>query len=101
MLAALSCVDYVTIFETDTPIPLIEVLRPDVYTKGGDYTPQMLEETEAVEAYGGIVEILDYVADHSTSALVERIGAARTGQAGATGPAEVGGAAGVGEGGAG
>jgi hypothetical protein len=73
-------VDYVTVFDTDTPIPLIEVLRPDVYTKGGDYTPEMLEETEAVEAYGGIVEILDYVADHSTSALVERIGAVRTAQ---------------------
>jgi len=80
VLAALSCVDFVTVFDTDTPIPLIEVLRPDVYTKGGDYTPEMLEETEAVEAYGGIVEILDYVADHSTSALVERIGAARTTQ---------------------
>ncbi|HEV7168865.1 MAG TPA: D-glycero-beta-D-manno-heptose 1-phosphate adenylyltransferase [Micrococcaceae bacterium] len=80
VLAALSCVDYVTVFDTDTPIPLIEVLRPDVYTKGGDYTPEMLEETEAVEAYGGIVEILDYVADHSTSALVERIGAVRTAQ---------------------
>ena len=37
VLAALSCVDYVTVFDTDTPIPLLERIRPDVYAKGGDY----------------------------------------------------------------
>ncbi|MFD1860905.1 bifunctional heptose 7-phosphate kinase/heptose 1-phosphate adenyltransferase [Aeromicrobium camelliae] len=61
VLAALSCVDYVTTFDTDTVVPLIEALRPDVYAKGGDYTPQMLEETPAVLAAGGQVRILDYV----------------------------------------
>jgi rfaE bifunctional protein nucleotidyltransferase chain/domain/rfaE bifunctional protein kinase chain/domain len=73
VIAALSCVDYVTVFDTDTPIPLINQLRPDVYAKGGDYSPQMLAETPAVEAYGGTVSILDYVADQSTSAVVRRI----------------------------
>jgi bifunctional ADP-heptose synthase (sugar kinase/adenylyltransferase) len=63
----------VTVFDTDTPIPLITALRPDVYAKGGDYSPQMLAETPAVEAYGGVVSILDYVAEHSTSAVVRRI----------------------------
>ncbi|WP_311212628.1 MULTISPECIES: D-glycero-beta-D-manno-heptose 1-phosphate adenylyltransferase [unclassified Arthrobacter] len=73
VIAALSCVDHVTVFETPTPIPLIELLRPDVYAKGGDYTPEMLQETEAVERYGGIVTILDYVPEHSTTAVLERI----------------------------
>ncbi|MFD1214460.1 D-glycero-beta-D-manno-heptose 1-phosphate adenylyltransferase, partial [Arthrobacter sp. GCM10027362] len=73
VIAALSCVDYVTVFDTDTPVPLINALRPDVYAKGGDYSPQMLAETPAVEAYGGTVSILDYVAEHSTTAVVRRI----------------------------
>lgn len=73
VLAALNSVDYVTAFSTDTPIPLIEKLQPDIYVKGGDYTPEMLAETAVVRAYGGEVRIMDYVSDHSTSALVERM----------------------------
>lgn len=73
VLAALSCVDYVTVFETDTATPLIDLLKPDVYTKGGDYTPDMLEETPAVLAYGGQVTILDYVPYQSTTSVVNRI----------------------------
>ena len=73
VIAALSCVDHVTVFDTPTPIPLIELLEPDVYAKGGDYTPEMLAETEAVERYGGTVTILDYVPEHSTTAVLERI----------------------------
>lgn len=73
IIASLSCVDYVTVFGTDTLVPLIELLRPDVYAKGGDYTAQMLEETPAVEACGGRVSILDYVPERSTAAVVRRI----------------------------
>lgn len=73
VIAALSCVDHVTVFDTPTPIPLIELLQPDVYAKGGDYTPEMLAETAAVEHYGGTVTILDYVPEHSTTAVLERI----------------------------
>jgi len=73
VLAALSCVDHVTVFDTDTPIPLLERLRPDVYVKGGDYTPEMLEEAAVVRAYGGEVRIVDYVPAQSTSAVVARI----------------------------
>lgn len=73
VLAALSCVDYVTVFETDTPIPLLERIRPDVYAKGGDYSPEMLAETEVVRGYGGEVTILGYVASHSTTGVVTRI----------------------------
>ncbi|UKA50095.1 D-glycero-beta-D-manno-heptose 1-phosphate adenylyltransferase [Arthrobacter sp. FW305-123] len=73
VIAALSCVDHVTVFDTPTPIPLIDLLQPDVYAKGGDYTPEMLQETQAVERYGGTVTILDYVPEHSTTAVLKRI----------------------------
>ena len=73
VVAALSCVDYVTVFDTPTATPLIRRLRPEVYAKGGDYTPEMLAETPAVEEYGGRVAILDYVAERSTTAVVNRI----------------------------
>lgn len=73
VLAALECVDYVTVFDDDTPIGLLEELRPDVYVKGGDYSPEMLEETAVVRAFGGEVQIVGYVPAHSTTELVERI----------------------------
>jgi rfaE bifunctional protein nucleotidyltransferase chain/domain len=73
VIAALSCVDYVTIFDTPTASPLISQLQPDVYAKGGDYTPEMLSEADAVAEYGGRVAILDYVAERSTTAVVQRI----------------------------
>jgi D-beta-D-heptose 7-phosphate kinase/D-beta-D-heptose 1-phosphate adenosyltransferase len=73
VLAALECVDYVTVFDDDTPIPLLQDLRPDVYVKGGDYSPEMLAEAEVVRAYGGDVQMVGYVPAHSTTELVERI----------------------------
>ncbi|KRF03980.1 cytidyltransferase [Arthrobacter sp. Soil782] len=78
VIAALSCVDYVTAFDTDTPVPLIEALRPDIYAKGGDYSSQMLEEAPVVERCGGVVRILDYVSEHSTTAMVKKIRTAPT-----------------------
>jgi D-beta-D-heptose 7-phosphate kinase/D-beta-D-heptose 1-phosphate adenosyltransferase len=73
VLAALSCVDHVAVFDQDTPVELLRELRPDVYVKGGDYTPEMLTEAPVVRAYGGEVRALGYVPDHSTSAMIERI----------------------------
>jgi D-beta-D-heptose 7-phosphate kinase / D-beta-D-heptose 1-phosphate adenosyltransferase len=73
LVAALDSVDLVAIFEEDSPQGLIELLRPDVYVKGGDYTAEMLPETELVRRLGGRVVLVDYVADHSTTGIVERI----------------------------
>jgi rfaE bifunctional protein nucleotidyltransferase chain/domain/rfaE bifunctional protein kinase chain/domain len=73
VMAALRCVDHVVIFSEDTPISLLELVRPEVYAKGGDYTPQMLPETPVVRRLGGEVRVLDYLSDHSTSAIVRRI----------------------------
>ncbi|MDT7579184.1 MAG: D-beta-D-heptose 7-phosphate kinase / D-beta-D-heptose 1-phosphate adenosyltransferase [Pseudonocardiales bacterium] len=73
VVGAIECVDLVTAFSDDTPAALIEMVRPEVYAKGGDYTPEMLPETPIVERLGGQVRVLDYLSDHSTTAIVTRI----------------------------
>lgn len=73
VLSALSCIDYLIPFEELTPHRLIQVICPDVYTKGGDYTRETLPETELVEALGGVVEILPYVENCSTTRLIDQI----------------------------
>jgi rfaE bifunctional protein nucleotidyltransferase chain/domain/rfaE bifunctional protein kinase chain/domain len=72
VVGALASVDLVTSFDTDSPVQLLELVRPEIYAKGGDYTADMLPETPVVEAMGGQVRILDYLSDHSTSAIVAR-----------------------------
>jgi rfaE bifunctional protein nucleotidyltransferase chain/domain/rfaE bifunctional protein kinase chain/domain len=73
VLAALGCVDHVIIFDDDSPTDLLEAIRPDVYVKGGDYTPELIPEAELVYALGGDVQTLAYLPDRSTSAIIERI----------------------------
>ena len=73
VLAALSCVDLVVTFEEDTPMNLIEALRPDVYAKGGDYTLETLPEAPLVKRLGGEVKLLDFLEDRSTSGIIHRI----------------------------
>jgi rfaE bifunctional protein nucleotidyltransferase chain/domain len=81
VVGELPYVDYVTVFGGDTPIPLLERIRPDVYAKGGDYTPEMLVEADVVKGYGGEVAIVDYVGAHSTSAIIARTRALPGGEA--------------------
>ena len=71
MLGALECVDYVTVFEEDTPIPLLELLRPEVLAKGGT-TPEVVGRN-VVEGYGGQVLTLELVEGLSTTNIIERI----------------------------
>ena len=73
LLDALDAVDAVTVFAEDSPARLIELLRPDLYVKGGDYTPSMLAEAEVVERLGGEVVTVGYLADHSTTELLRRM----------------------------
>ncbi|PPH52786.1 D-glycero-beta-D-manno-heptose 1-phosphate adenylyltransferase [Rathayibacter sp. AY1E2] len=73
VIAELGCVDYVTLFGGDTPIPLLERVQPDVYVKGGDYNPDMLAEAAVVRSYGGVVTTVGYVSEHSTTEMVQRI----------------------------
>ena len=73
VLAALTCVDAVVVFEEDSPAALIERVRPDLYVKGGDYPPELVPEAPLVRRLGGEVRILDYLPDRSTSAVIDRI----------------------------
>lgn len=73
VLAALQCVDYVVIFDQDTPLELIRAVRPDVLVKGGDWSVECIVGREIVEAAGGEVLSIPLLAGHSTTATVERI----------------------------
>lgn len=73
VLASLSFVDAVIIFEEDTPRDIIVEIKPDVLVKGGDYTPDQIAGAKEVEAYGGRVVINNMVEGFSTSALIEKI----------------------------
>jgi D-beta-D-heptose 7-phosphate kinase/D-beta-D-heptose 1-phosphate adenosyltransferase len=73
ILAALSCVDYLVAFDEPTPCNLVQVLRPHVFVKGGDYTRERLPEAPLVETYGGTVHILPYLSDRSTTRIIEQI----------------------------
>jgi D-beta-D-heptose 7-phosphate kinase / D-beta-D-heptose 1-phosphate adenosyltransferase len=73
VLAALSCIDHVVVFEEDSPTHLIAAVRPDTYVKGGDYPPEMVPEAPLVRRLGGEVRTLGYVPDRSTSAIIDKI----------------------------
>ena len=73
MLAALQSVDMVTFFDEDTPVALIDQLRPDILVKGGDYDMSKLPETALVQSWGGKALALPFVDGYSTTALVQKI----------------------------
>jgi D-beta-D-heptose 7-phosphate kinase/D-beta-D-heptose 1-phosphate adenosyltransferase len=73
LLAALDCIDYVVIFDEDTPLRLIAAVRPDVLVKGGDYTREGVVGHEEVESWGGRVELVQFVDGRSTSGIIETI----------------------------
>lgn len=73
LIAALESVSLVTWFEEDTPLEIIDELRPDMLVKGGDYDMAKLAEAKLVESYGGQALALPFVAGYSTTALVQRI----------------------------
>jgi rfaE bifunctional protein nucleotidyltransferase chain/domain len=73
LLAALSIIDAVIVFPGDTADGLIKALRPDIYVKGGDYANKHLPERKTVEALGGRVALIDFLPNHSTTDLIERI----------------------------
>lgn len=73
LLAALTPVTGVIIFDDNTAAELVRAIQPDVYVKGGDYSNKPWPERDIVQAYGGRVALIDYLPDHSTSALIEKI----------------------------
>ena len=73
ILAALGCIDYVVLFDEATPYELIELLRPDILVKGGDYTLEGVVGRDLVEAWGGRVELISFVGGKSTTNIIEKI----------------------------
>ena len=73
VLAALESVSLVTLFDEDTPVELLKLVRPQLYVKGGDYDIEALEETRWVRSWGGDARALGFVEGYSTTALVGRI----------------------------
>lgn len=73
VLAALECVDVVTLFDEDTPRELIAALVPDVLVKGGDYDPAVVVGREEVEAAGGKLVLIPYLEGYSTTELIRRM----------------------------
>lgn len=77
VLAALGCVDYVVIFGEKRATELLQTVRPHVYAKGGDYTPESLDagERKALAEAGAEVRILPLVPGKSTTSTLERVAA--------------------------
>ncbi len=73
VLAALACVDYVVVFEEDTPKELIETVRPDVLVKGGDYALDQIVGADFVTRNGGSVTTLPFVEGFSSTRIIEQL----------------------------
>lgn len=73
MLAGLACLDYVTIFNETDPKNFLELVKPNIHTKSGDYKAEELKETPTVIKNGGEVVIIPYVSGQSTTNVIEKI----------------------------
>lgn len=72
-LAAMVFVDAVILFDEETPLQLIEAIKPDVLTKGGDYTIETIVGAKETLARGGKVEVIPFLDGHSSTALIEKM----------------------------
>lgn len=73
MLLGLKFVDFTVIFDEKTPENLLDLLKPDIHVKGGDYKKEDLPETEIVEKNGGEIKILSFVDNISTTEIINKI----------------------------
>ena len=73
ILASLSCVDFVSVFNEDTAEKFIEIVKPDIYVKGGEYDLDILPEAKVVKKYGGQIFLVPMIPDISTTKLLEKI----------------------------
>lgn len=90
VLAGLASVDFVVVFDEDTPLELIRAVRPQVLVKGGDWDVSRIVGREVVEADGGRVLSLPLLPGYSTTRLIERLAAAARGADGGAGGARKG-----------
>lgn len=73
ILSALSCIDYVVLFDEKSPAKLLEDIKPDIYTKGADYTLETLPERDVVERNNIKVEFIEFVQGKSTTNVINKI----------------------------
>ena len=73
MLASLSFVDAVILFDDPTPLELIAQVRPDVLVKGADYTVDQIVGSDLVLGYGGDVQTIEYLSGYSTTSIEKKI----------------------------
>jgi rfaE bifunctional protein nucleotidyltransferase chain/domain len=73
ILCALSCVDYVVLFDENSPAALLDEIKPDVYTKGADYTMETLPEADIMRKNNTRVEFITFVEGKSTTSTIERM----------------------------
>lgn len=73
VIAALSCVDIVSIFNEETAEKFLTMVKPDIYVKGGDYNPDNLPEAALVKNIGAKIEIIPFVPGYSTTTTIERL----------------------------
>ena len=73
ILSALRCVDYVVLFDEDSPRDLLDEMKPDVYTKGADYTMETLPEADIMKKNGTRVEFIEFLQDRSTTKTIEKM----------------------------
>lgn len=73
ILASLSFVDIVIIFDEDTPENLIKIIKPNILVKGGDYNIETVVGSEIVKSYGGEIKIIDFIDGYSTTKIINKI----------------------------
>jgi D-beta-D-heptose 7-phosphate kinase/D-beta-D-heptose 1-phosphate adenosyltransferase len=73
VLSALECIDYISLFDEETPLELIRAVEPDVLVKGADYRPEQVVGRELVESRGGRLHLVPLVAGASTTSILQRI----------------------------
>lgn len=73
VLNALRCVDYVVLFDEDSPRNLLDEMKPDVYTKGADYNMETLPEADIMIKNGTKVEFIDFVNGKSTTEIIKKV----------------------------
>jgi rfaE bifunctional protein nucleotidyltransferase chain/domain len=72
VLSALRCVDFVFIFDEDTPIEFLKILKPHVHAKGGDYEAEKLPEYPILKGFGAEVAIISFVDGYSTTEILSK-----------------------------
>ncbi len=73
VLAGLEAVNYIVLFDETSPVKLLEEIKPDIYTKGADYTVETLPEAKTVLSYGGKIEFIKLVEGRSTTKIIDKI----------------------------